>query len=295
MRKSPPPIKMSTGPIVVKIFTIRTVMMRFSLVLDFVRMRKQSSTGDMSVMPPVMLFTNCFTSSFYSYVIEDIAPLFVTSVLGVVVGGVLTCLFYCWASNKTESVQVIIVAVFVCVVMTIYGALAVTGVTGQSHSSVSTTLGFITIAATIVLYASPMATVIRVLQTKTASSMPYTMGVVNVLNSLGWILNSSLVDNMFMLAPNIGGIILGTSLHTSIRTRHELTRRVRRCRLKMSTALQNSLLLPSRTKKTAKNGASRLITPAVLVLLRYSHQFVKLRKINCAAGAKRYQAKHHTR
>ncbi|KAF1783155.1 SWEET sugar transporter [Phytophthora cactorum] len=229
-------------------------------------MHKNHSTGE---TPCLLLFTNCYAIMFYALAIDnifplfaDIAPLFVTSVLGVVVGGVLTCLFYCWASNKTESVQVIIVAVFVCVVVTIYGALAVTGVTGQSHSSVSTTLGFITIAATIVLYASPMATIIRVLQTKTASSMPYTMGVVNVLNSLGWILNSSLVDNMFIACP--GGIILGTSLHTSIRTRHELTRRVRRCRLKMSTALQNSLLLPSRTKKTAKNGASRLITPAVL-------------------------------
>ncbi|KAG6952349.1 hypothetical protein JG688_00013322 [Phytophthora aleatoria] len=125
-------------------------MMRFSLVTDFVRMRKQRSTGDMSVMPPAMLYTNCFTLSFYSYVIDDIVPLFVTSVLRVAVGGILTCLFYCWASNKTESAQVIIVAVFVCVVMTIYGALAVTGVTGQSHYSVSTTLGFITIATTIV-------------------------------------------------------------------------------------------------------------------------------------------------
>ncbi|KAG6956045.1 hypothetical protein JG687_00010831 [Phytophthora cactorum] len=66
--------------------------------------------------------------------------------------------------------------------------------------------------------------------------MPFTVGVVNVLNSLGWILNSSLVDNMFILASNIGGIILGTSLPSSIQTRHELTRGVGRCRLKMSTA-----------------------------------------------------------
>ncbi|KAF4027714.1 hypothetical protein GN244_ATG14255 [Phytophthora infestans] len=126
-------------------------------------------------MPPIMLFTNCFTLSFNSYVMHDVVPLFVTSVLGVIVGGILTSLFYCWTNHKKESAQVIILAIFVCV----FGVLAVTGVTGQTHS-VSTTLGFITIATTIVLYASPMATVIRVLQTKTASSMLFNMEVVNV-------------------------------------------------------------------------------------------------------------------
>ncbi|KAG3163724.1 hypothetical protein PC128_g20321 [Phytophthora cactorum] len=134
---------MSAGLIVVKIFT---VMMRFSLVPDFVRMRKQRRTRDMSVM----LYTNYFTLSFYSYVNDDIVPLFVASVLGVVGGGVLMCLLYCWASNKTESAKVIVVAAFGCVVVAVYAVLAVAGVTGQSHSSVITTLGFITIATTII-------------------------------------------------------------------------------------------------------------------------------------------------
>ncbi|GMF14840.1 unnamed protein product [Phytophthora lilii] len=41
--------------------------------------------------------------------------------------------------------------------------------------------------------------------------MPFTMGIVNVLNSFCWALYSGLVGNMFILAPNIAGLALGTT------------------------------------------------------------------------------------
>ncbi|KAG3164570.1 hypothetical protein PI126_g5038 [Phytophthora idaei] len=41
--------------------------------------------------------------------------------------------------------------------------------------------------------------------------MPFTMGIVNVLNSLCWALYSGLVGNLFILAPNITGLALGTT------------------------------------------------------------------------------------
>jgi solute carrier family 50 protein (sugar transporter) len=112
--------------------------------------------------------------------------------------------------DRLQAGKIFIGSLVVCVLVTIYSALAIAGVTGQTRSSTGTTLGFITIATTVGMYGSPMATIVRVVRTKTAASMPFTMGVVTVLNSACWIFYSALESNMFILAPNIAGFTLGS-------------------------------------------------------------------------------------
>jgi solute carrier family 50 protein (sugar transporter) len=199
-----------TAVIVAKVLTIiTTIMLRISLMPDFNRWRKNRNTGDMSVLPCVLLYTNCYALLYYAYAIDDMLPLFATSVLGVVVGGVLAYFFYQWTDYKRATMRIFIGSLVVCVSVTIYGWLALTGQTGQSSDAVGTTMGFITIATTVVMYASPMATIVKVIRTKTASSMPFTMGIVVVVNSFCWGLYAALVSNPFILAPNIAGFTLG--------------------------------------------------------------------------------------
>ncbi|KAE8973833.1 hypothetical protein PR003_g27175 [Phytophthora rubi] len=190
---------------------ITTIMMRISLLPDWNRWRKNRNTGDMSVLPSVLIFTNSYAVLFYAYAIDDFVPLFVTSVLGVVVGIFLGYSFYIWAVDQREVKRVFVIFFFVYLVITIYAVLAICGITGQSHSSASTSLGFVTIGTTTLMYASPMATIVRVIRTRTASSMPFTMGVVNVLNSFCWGVYGGLVHNMFLLAPNIVGVSLSAT------------------------------------------------------------------------------------
>jgi solute carrier family 50 protein (sugar transporter) len=186
-----------------------TLMLRVSLLPDFRRMHKNHSTGDMSVMPCLLLFTNCFAVMFYAIAIDNFLPLFATSILGIVTGLFFNYFFYRWAVDKRAVLRAFIGSCVVCVSVTIYSVLALTGHTGQSPGSIGTTLGFVTIGTTLGLYVSPMATIARVLKTKTASSMPFTMGVVNVFNSFCWATYGALIGNMFILGPNIAGFILG--------------------------------------------------------------------------------------
>ncbi|RLN11020.1 hypothetical protein BBJ28_00019599 [Nothophytophthora sp. Chile5] len=197
--------------VIFKILTIvTTILMRVSLLPDFQRMRKQRSTGDMSVLPCVLLYTNCYVLCWYSYLVDDILPLFATSVLGVVTGIILAAFFYRWTAHKRTVINICIVSCVVIILETIYGVIAVLGGTGQSLDSVGTTMGIITVVSSIGLYASPLATIRRVIRTKSASSMPFTMGVVNVLNSICWVVYAALVDDMFVLAPNAAGALLGS-------------------------------------------------------------------------------------
>ncbi|KAJ8576937.1 hypothetical protein ON010_g2270 [Phytophthora cinnamomi] len=190
---------------------ITTIMMRISLLPDWNRWRKNRSTGDMSVLPSVLIFTNSYAVLFYAYAIDDFIPLFATSVLGVVVGIFLGYCFYLWAVDQHEVMRVFVIFFFVCLVITIYAVLAICGITGQSHSSTVTALGFIMIGCTSCMYASPMATIVHVVRTKTATSMPFTMGVVNVLNSFCWGVYGGLIHNNFLLIPNIIGVTLSST------------------------------------------------------------------------------------
>ncbi|KAE8971104.1 hypothetical protein PR001_g26995 [Phytophthora rubi] len=187
---------------------ITTIMMRVSLLPDWNRWRKNRSTGDMSVLPSVLSFTNSYAVLFYAYAIDDYIPLFATTALGAVMGIFLGYSFYFWAVDQREVKRVFVIFFFVSLAITIYAILALCGITDQSRSSVGTSLGFITIGTTTLLYASPMATIVRVVRTKTASSMPLTMGVVNVLNSFCWAVYGGLIHNMFLLAPNVVGVSL---------------------------------------------------------------------------------------
>ncbi|ETP23906.1 hypothetical protein F441_03036 [Phytophthora nicotianae CJ01A1] len=204
---------MNTNEIGVDVFkwlTIATtIMLRVSLLPDFRRMYKNKSTGEMSVMPCLLLFTNCYAVMFYALAIDNIVPLFAISILGIVTGVFFNYFFYQWAVDKRFVVCAFIGSFTVCVLVTVYSVLALHGCTGQSQASVGTTLGFITIGTTIGLYVSPMATIAKVIRTKTASSMPFTMGVVNVFNSFCWGTYAVLIDNMFILGPNTVGFILG--------------------------------------------------------------------------------------
>ncbi|KAG6945514.1 hypothetical protein JG688_00016515 [Phytophthora aleatoria] len=64
------------------------------------------------------------------------------------------------------------------------------------------------VAFTTLMYASPMATIIRVLRTKPATSMPFTMVAVNGLNSFWWGVYGGRIHNNFGLIPNIIGVTL---------------------------------------------------------------------------------------
>ncbi|KAK1942664.1 Bidirectional sugar transporter SWEET1 [Phytophthora citrophthora] len=200
-----------TAILIFKIVTIATTtMMRISLLPDFQRMRKMKSTGDMSVLPCVLLYANCYLLCWYSYAVDNIIPLFLTAALGVISGGILAFFFYKWTAHKRDVMKVFLISGIIMLLETIYGLIALLGWTGQTRSATGTTLGVLVIISSVGLYASPMATIRLVIRTKTSSSMPFTMGVINVINSFCWVVYAILVDDIFILIPNASGALLGS-------------------------------------------------------------------------------------
>ncbi|CAI5744701.1 unnamed protein product [Peronospora destructor] len=197
---------------VFKVITVITsIMIRFSLLPEFQRMRKMNSTGDMSVLPCVMLYANCYLLWWYSYAVDNIIPLFLTATLGVVTGAFLAVFFYKWTAHKRDVMKVFIISGVVMLLETFYGVIAFLGWTNQDRSSTGTTLGVLVIISSVGFYASPLATIRHVVQTKTSFSMPLTTGVVNVVDSFCWVIYAILIDDVFILVPHVSGALLGST------------------------------------------------------------------------------------
>ncbi|KAG7379300.1 hypothetical protein PHYPSEUDO_008754 [Phytophthora pseudosyringae] len=193
--------------------TISSVLVRLSPWPDFNRVHKAQATGDVVVLPVIVLFANCYVLAWYGYLCDSIFPLLGTSVFGLV-----TCLFffgiyYRWTDDRYSVHKLCVGALVVVLLVTIYGVLGVTGTTGQTESGVRTTMGAISIGTAIGNYGSPLATIRKVMTTKSTASMPFTMCLMNFFNSVCWIVYAIIISDMFVLIPNaVGGVFTSTQL-----------------------------------------------------------------------------------
>lgn len=86
--------------------------------------------------------------------------------------------------------------------VTIYAALGFGGVTHQSRNQVEQIIGFIGIATSVLLYASPLETIRRVLATKSAASIPIWLCVAGTVSNALWTVYAVTISDFFFLVPN---------------------------------------------------------------------------------------------
>uniref|UniRef100_A0AAV1UYA4 Sugar transporter SWEET1 n=1 Tax=Peronospora matthiolae TaxID=2874970 RepID=A0AAV1UYA4_9STRA len=187
---------------------ITSVCMRFAPYPDFYRIYKAKSTGEVQILPVVLFFTNCVVLVWYGYLSENILPLVVTAVVGILTCGGFIAVFYCYTDDKRSVYKTCAVAMVFIVLLCLYGAMGVEGVTGQSKSSMATAMGAISIGTSIGLYGSPLATIRRILRTKSTASMPFTFCVVSFCNSVSWVTYAIILGDVWILLPNAFGCIL---------------------------------------------------------------------------------------
>lgn len=187
---------------------LSSVFVRISPFPDFYRVHKQRATGEVQILPVVMLGTNCWVLSIYAYMTDDILPLFVVAVSGILTAILFICVFYRWSDDRPAIHRTLAMSAAFITLATTYTILASCGVTGQTRAQIGTVAGWITIVAAIGLFASPLATIRRVLHTKSAASMPFTMCVANAINAILWVGFAVVDDDMFVLAPNVVGSAL---------------------------------------------------------------------------------------
>lgn len=188
---------------------IASITMRVSPFPDFYRVHKQRATGEVAVLPVVLLCTNCYMVAIYGYYIDNFFPVFSVSVFGVLTSIAFIGVFYYWSTERPGIHKICAVAAAFMALDTIYAILASAGVTGQSKHQIATVTGWVTIFSSIAMFASPLATIKKILRTKSAASLPFALCLCNAINCSLWVAYSAVIDDMFILAPNAAGSALG--------------------------------------------------------------------------------------
>ncbi|GMF29469.1 unnamed protein product [Phytophthora lilii] len=155
-----------------------------------------------------MIFCNCYAWVLYAYVVDNILPLFVNCVSGMLTSVVFGGIYYRWSEDRPHVHKLCAVAFLVLALYTVYYIIGTSGVTNQSDDSVEKTLGIFGDVVSLVLYASPLETMKKVIQTKDATTVPIIISAIFLTNTAVWTIFSIADDDMFVLVPNAIGAVV---------------------------------------------------------------------------------------
>ena len=76
--------------------------------------------------------------------------------------------------------------------------------------NISFYLGIVCGTICVIMFGSPLSTIKTVLETKSTESMPFLMCVMGFACSFSWMVYGSLINDYFVLIPNLGGFLVGS-------------------------------------------------------------------------------------
>ncbi|KAG1686720.1 hypothetical protein DVH05_005991 [Phytophthora capsici] len=188
--------------------TAAALMVGMSPFPDFYRIHKTHTTGEVSILPITLLFCNSFMWAIYGYATNNIFPVLVCNLYGMTTSVVFSSIFYRWSTDRTSIHKLWIRAACVLAAGTVYLILGSCGATNQTIDQVASTFGFIAVSINIALYASPLAGMKKVIETKDASSLPITISAVFLGNAALWVVYALTVGDVFVMVPNLLGMVL---------------------------------------------------------------------------------------
>lgn len=130
-------------------------------------------------------------------------PLFSTMVVCEVLCVAYIGVYLFLSTHKKRSIKLLSVAVGFMLLVCVYIALGLSGVTNQSQDSTATVVGIIADVGSLAMYSSPFETIVRVVRTKDASSMPIHLSFVGAVGNSVWVIYAVLTDDIIVLIPNI--------------------------------------------------------------------------------------------
>ncbi|KAF4315368.1 hypothetical protein BBO99_00009416 [Phytophthora kernoviae] len=161
----------------------------------------------MALLPLVLMCFNNHLWLLYGILTGGYFPLSAAALVGELAGIVFTGVYYRWARNTLEAQRICCAAIAGMTMVTLYVLLSISGRTGQSYAELVQTLGYVGAAINICLYASPLATIKLVLETKSSASLPINLCCMIFLNCCMWVATSIIDNDMFVLIPSGIGLV----------------------------------------------------------------------------------------
>lgn len=186
------------------------LLMYGSSITTFRRVIEKRSTDSFSGLPYAIALFNCLVYTLYgSPLISngwDNVVVMVVNSIGLLLECCFACIYLTFATPKSKKNMVWMVAG----VLVIFGAIAIISfsiVHDERHRKVL--VGTVGLLATIILYASPLTVIKRVIQAKSAEFMPsFYFSLFAFLGSLLWLVYGALSKDIVIMTPNFIGVPL---------------------------------------------------------------------------------------
>lgn len=143
-----------------------------------------------------------FTSNYF--------PLVATYGTGELLAIIYVSVYFAFTRERTYALKALGTALLFAAVVSAYALLGWQGVLGQSIDDVGEIVGVIGVGIVIVLYSSPFETLLHVLRTKNAQSMPILMISVGTISNALWTLYAFLDDEIIVAITNVICLTFGT-------------------------------------------------------------------------------------
>mmetsp|Transcript_3869 Transcript_3869/g.5406 ORF Transcript_3869/g.5406 Transcript_3869/m.5406 type:complete len:214 (-) Transcript_3869:5-646(-) len=168
--------------------------------------QSQGHTGNLSIIPFFAILLNSVLACAYGVLIANTTIILVNGING------LLSFYYCQVfynvAHDKASARFILLCGLSGFLVIMYRVFWVLDSEGDSPKQ---ELGNFLMAATIFMFASPLSTVVTVIRTRNAASIPVMLSLASFACSLAWFLFGwTLMDRVIMI-PNFLGMVLSAS------------------------------------------------------------------------------------
>lgn len=188
----------------------------------------------------------------------NVFPVLTTSAFGCLAALAYIAAYFRWTSERRYVAKLFCAVLLGLFVVTIYVALGVLGMTNQTREQVRDIVGFLAVAVSIVLYASPLETVKQVVQTKNAKTLPIWMCFAAAINCSLWVVCGVVGRDLFVLTPNAIGVALSV-VQTTLYFVYNPKRQAEEAEVDPEVGLVGSdLVAPDSTRSKNDDGGSHV-------------------------------------
>lgn len=112
------------------------------------------------------------------------------------------------SSNRGYVAKAVGGSLLVVVLVSVYVVLVASGAIRQSKHQLAVVLGYLADATSLAMDIAPLEKLRQVVATKSAASIPIFISCAIWINCLLWLLNGIVDDDLFIIVPNVVGLVL---------------------------------------------------------------------------------------
>ncbi|KAG7385277.1 hypothetical protein PHYBOEH_009093 [Phytophthora boehmeriae] len=203
---------MSVGTVLLAAATaIFELLFKLSPIPDIYNVNRRKDIGEMAELPIITLIVNCNLWTWYGLATDSMFPLFITQVIGQLGGIIFNIVYFRWSppDKRKQLLKLYAYAFAIYCVVDLYCILGLAGALGMTKDELGTSLGYAGVAFSTAMFVSPLGTLKRVVETKSAASIPINMSAMMALSCGLWVASGLVDSDWFVAGVNTAGVLLG--------------------------------------------------------------------------------------